>query len=50
MANPYKKAEQRPKVAPGSRPAAPVEQPVTPVVEQPVEPKVEEKKQEVVQL
>ena len=40
MANPYKKAEQRPKVAPGSRPAAPVEQPA--------EPKVEEVKQEVV--
>ena len=40
MANPYKKAEQRPKVAPGSRPTAPVENPV--------EPKVEEKKQEVV--
>ena len=40
MANPYKKAEQRPKVAPGSRPTAPVEKPV--------EPKVEEKKQEVV--
>ena len=48
MANPYKKAEQKPKVAPGSRPTAPtVQQPVTPVVEQPVEPKVEEKKQEV---
>ena len=40
MANPYKKAEQKPKVAPGSRPTAPVEKPV--------EPKVEEKKQEVV--
>ena len=41
MANPYKKAEQKPKVAPGSRPG-------TPVVQQPVEPKVEEKKQEVI--
>ena len=40
MANPYKKAEQRPKVAPGSRPTAPVEQPA--------ESKVEEVKQEVV--
>ena len=49
MANPYKKAEQRPKVAPGSRPTAPVvEQPVTPVVEQPVEPKVEVKQEVVV--
>lgn len=49
MANPYKKAEQRPKVAPGSRPTAPVvEQPVAPVVQQPVEPKVEVKQEVVV--
>ena len=45
MANPYKKADQKPKAAPGSkRPLAPVveetpavEVPVTPVVETPVE-------------
>ena len=49
MANPYKKAEQKPKVAPGSRPTAPtVQQPVTPVVQQPIEPKVEEKQEVVV--
>ena len=47
MANPYKKADQKPKAAPGGgRPVAPVvtpapvvEEPVTPVVETPVEEK-----------
>ena len=38
--NPFKMAEKKAKVAPGSRPTAPVEKPV--------EPKVEEKKQKVV--